>query len=401
MLSSCESSFDVVVVGAGPAGCCTAAQLARLGRQVLLVDRGTSPRHGSEVLHPGARGAAADLGIADRLLGVTTRECSGLDVVAAGVRREIRFADRAPYEHGLHVDRHRLGELLRSRAAELGVTVRRGTVLDVLVDGGRVAGVRCLADRQARSTAVGAAIVVDASGRARSVGAGLTGVHRTGPGQRAVWCVVDGHRHPPGPAPLRVERRPDGARLWSAPAAGEDRAEVGCLVRVDAVDGRAAEQVLRDELRRGSLLPGGDLRLAGPVRSAPLQEQVADRVHGPGWVSVGDASAVLDPLLGGGTTLAMLTAASLAQAVDLVLRGDAPEDATMGRYAGGYRGLVADVVAHVRTVGRPDEPADADGIVGPGEPGAGLDALLCGGLGLPAPDAPVVADPPWPVAGDR
>lgn len=53
-------------------------------------------------------------------------------------------------------------------------------------------------------------------------------------------------------------------------------------------------------------------------------------MHGPGWASVGDASCVLHPLLGGGTTLAMLTAAPLAQAVDIVLRGDAPEDETIG-----------------------------------------------------------------------
>jgi len=38
------NSVDVVVVGAGPAGSLAAAELARLGREVLLVDRGRFPR---------------------------------------------------------------------------------------------------------------------------------------------------------------------------------------------------------------------------------------------------------------------------------------------------------------------------------------------------------------------
>jgi electron transfer flavoprotein-quinone oxidoreductase len=38
-----EPDFDVIVVGAGIAGCVTAYQLAQQGREVLLIERGEAP----------------------------------------------------------------------------------------------------------------------------------------------------------------------------------------------------------------------------------------------------------------------------------------------------------------------------------------------------------------------
>jgi len=43
MPATAEPDFDVIVVGAGIAGCVTAYQLARQGRTVLLIERGESP----------------------------------------------------------------------------------------------------------------------------------------------------------------------------------------------------------------------------------------------------------------------------------------------------------------------------------------------------------------------
>ena len=41
--STSAVDFDVIVVGAGIAGCVTAYQLARAGHEVLVVERGTQP----------------------------------------------------------------------------------------------------------------------------------------------------------------------------------------------------------------------------------------------------------------------------------------------------------------------------------------------------------------------
>src|SRR5436190_756524 len=56
-------TWDVVVVGAGPAGSATAARLAGLGHRVLLIDRAHFPRQKAcaEYLSPGVMDALRDL----------------------------------------------------------------------------------------------------------------------------------------------------------------------------------------------------------------------------------------------------------------------------------------------------------------------------------------------------
>jgi len=43
MTETAEPDFEVIVIGAGMAGCVTAYQLARQGRSVLLIERGEAP----------------------------------------------------------------------------------------------------------------------------------------------------------------------------------------------------------------------------------------------------------------------------------------------------------------------------------------------------------------------
>src|ERR1700745_3863033 len=43
MTESAEPDFEVIVIGAGIAGCVAAYQLARQGRSVLLIERGETP----------------------------------------------------------------------------------------------------------------------------------------------------------------------------------------------------------------------------------------------------------------------------------------------------------------------------------------------------------------------
>ena len=43
MTETAETDFEVIVIGAGIAGCVAAYQLARQGRSVLLIERGEAP----------------------------------------------------------------------------------------------------------------------------------------------------------------------------------------------------------------------------------------------------------------------------------------------------------------------------------------------------------------------
>ena len=63
-----ESEYDVVIIGAGPAGSTVAALLAEQGRNTLVVDRARFPRfHVGESLIPETYWPLKRLGLIERL----------------------------------------------------------------------------------------------------------------------------------------------------------------------------------------------------------------------------------------------------------------------------------------------------------------------------------------------
>ena len=109
------ATFDVVVVGGGPAGATAAADLARQGRSVVLLDRAGRIKPCGGAIPPRL---IKDFGIPDELL--VARATSARMVSPADVKVDI------PIENGFvgMVDREKFDEWLRQRAAASGA-VRR------------------------------------------------------------------------------------------------------------------------------------------------------------------------------------------------------------------------------------------------------------------------------------
>ena len=190
--------YDVVVVGARPAGAATAMLLARAGLRVLVVDRS---RYGADALstHALLRGGVLQLhrwGLLDRLVEAGT---------PAVRRTTFRYHDEEVViaikpSHGvdaLYAPRRTiLDPLLVDAAAEAGAEVRYGvTVVGLRSDRrGRVAGIDGR-DDAGRPLAVGAALVVGADGLRSTVARHVSApVLRTGTGASAVvygyWADV-------------------------------------------------------------------------------------------------------------------------------------------------------------------------------------------------------------------
>src|SRR5438046_8954041 len=118
------SSFDVAIVGAGPAGSATAYRLADAGASVLLLDKATFPR--DKPCGGGVTGRAARLlpfsiepvveDVADRL------EC--------GLRYRQRITRQARAPLAYMTQRRRLDHFLLQQAADAGAEVRQGETAD-------------------------------------------------------------------------------------------------------------------------------------------------------------------------------------------------------------------------------------------------------------------------------
>jgi flavin-dependent dehydrogenase len=156
-----SSSYDVLVVGAGPAGSATATLLARDGFTVCLLDRQRFPRPKpcAEYVSPGAVRILDRLGVRAALEADRPAELRGMRIVGSdGTGFEGRYVEGV----GLGLPRERL-DLHLARAAARGAELREGATFRAArpgPGGGIIAVVRA----GAATVEIGARLLVGADG---------------------------------------------------------------------------------------------------------------------------------------------------------------------------------------------------------------------------------------------
>ena len=290
--------FDVLVVGAGPAGSATATHLARAGGRVLLVDKACFPRDkpcgggltGRALRHVPCEVQPVIERIVDRM------------VVRAGYGPTVDRTSREPLI--AMTQRHRLDLHLAEAASASGADFRHGTAVSAveLADAGIVAMV---GDSRVR-----ASFLVAADGangvvaRAAGLGDGIVrGVALEG---NVPWAGLDEHGHADA-AWVELGVVPGGYG-WVFPKG--DHANLG-------VGGWMPEGPrLREHLDRLARAHGIDPASLTDVRGhrLPMRELGASAARGR-VLLVGDAAGLVDPLSGDGIYEAFVSARLASEAI--------------------------------------------------------------------------------------
>ncbi|MFE4671439.1 NAD(P)/FAD-dependent oxidoreductase [Streptomyces sp. NPDC056723] len=298
-----DADADVLIAGAGPAGCAAAIVCAAAGLRTVLAERAPGPlARPGEALHPGAETLLARL-LPDGFEDAVGARHEGITVGwGAAPRFEPFGQDGNGSWRGFQVNRQRLDALLLDRARKAGADVRLGCrALEPVVEGGAVTGVRF----NGAAAPLRTTTVIDATGRARwlSRALGLTGPPRS-PRLLIRYGYAAGSCPERDAAPAIVADR--AGWTWTARVAPERYQ----WMRLDFVPVQSQRSGLPEEF--AGLVP------EGPARAADVSWRLCPAAAGPGWFLAGDAGVLLDPASSHGVLRALLsgwTAGSLTAAV--------------------------------------------------------------------------------------
>jgi geranylgeranyl reductase family protein len=316
------SAYDVVIVGAGPAGASAALAARRAGASVLLLDRADFPRDKAcgDGIAPHAVDVLTGLGVPHVVDGYAP--VSALRLVGPGGGQVARPLPRPAYT----VPRKVFDARLVAAATDAGAELRRHTVRRleergdrVVVDGEFIAGA-----------------VVGADGAGSMVRRAL-GFAPNPDGHLAI--AMRGY----APARPEVEQlivtSGDGwpAYAWSFPI-GDGRANIGYG---EVLRGRPLSRAHLTE-RMAALLPGLDPATVTGLRAHHLPLSTRRPGAGRGrMVLAGDALSLINPFTGEGIFYAVLSGALAGEAA-------AAGGSVSGRYAAALRRRLGRHFGHSR-----------------------------------------------------
>lgn len=305
-------SFDVGIVGAGPAGCATAIHLAGLGRTVLIIDKQHPPeRKIGESLPPKARPLLARLGVLDRMDLAGSLPYLGNRSLWGDDDPFFHDFIREPFGNGWRLARDRFELVLRQVAVERGATFIHGSAQQAQTE---AAGHRLLIQAE-EELDVRIGWLVDATGRNSTIAAKFGAQRQFFDSLVAHALFADGAAD--DDHFITIESHPVG--WWYSVTLASGMVSVLHTLPRQIEDEAALLSLLAEtkliKAKTPSPEPTGKLRRS-LANSSKLNVPVGDR-----WIAVGDASAAFDPISSYGILHALQSGTRAAELIDAALSG--------------------------------------------------------------------------------
>jgi flavin-dependent dehydrogenase len=342
-------TYDVVVIGGGPAGSTTSTLLAQRGVRVGLFERERFPRfHIGESLIPETYWVLKRLNMLPKMQRSHFVKKYSVQFVNARGRESAPFYfwDNKPHEcsQTWQVVRSEFDQMMLENAREHGVDAHEGVhVLEVLFEGDRATGVRIKTADGARRE-IRARVVVDASGQAALLQNRFK-LRLWDPvlNKGAIWTYWQGAYRDTGRdegATMVLQTGDRQGWFWYIPL-HDNIVSLGIVAPFDYLFKNrqgSHEQTYQEEVEAA---PAVKQRLTSATRATGYfvtrdYSYRSRQVAGEGWVLVGDAFGFLDPLYSSGVLLALKSGELAADAIGEGLERNDLSAAQIGRWGDGF-----------------------------------------------------------------
>jgi flavin-dependent dehydrogenase len=340
------NTFDVIVMGGGPAGSSVAGMLSREGRKVILFEKEIFPRHHiGESLMTDTYWTFQRLGLLEKLReSPFVRKYSVQFANPAGKEsRPFYFFEAVHHESAVtwQVNRAEFDHLLINHAAEQGAVVHQGVLVkQVLFEGDQAVGVEVQMQDGTREKFF-AKVVVDATGQMAMLSNKFRWRVRDPKLKKAVlYSYFKGaHREPDlnGGATLVLRTQAgSGGWFWYIPLEN-DITSVGIVANPEYLlknRGQDLAKILEEEIEKCEPCRR---RVAGGTRVDKIYS-ILDYSYrskhnaGNGFIIIGDAYGFLDPIYSSGVLLALKMAELAADAIHDAFNHDDFSAARLGQY---------------------------------------------------------------------